>query len=113
VWAPGPGARPGFYEVVAWIGGGMGEVYRARDASRLDRTAAIKVLPEHPAKDAERRQRFEREAKALGALSHPDSCAAFDVGTRIMRTFVRQHERTAVLCPRSSAEADTDPDRLS
>ncbi len=77
-----PGTRLGPYEVVARIGaGGMGEVYRARD-TRLDRTVAIKVLPEHLARDAERRQRFEREAKALAALSHPHICAVFDVGTQ-------------------------------
>ena len=68
-----PGTRLGPYEVVARIGaGGMGEVYRARD-TRLDRTVAIKVLPEHLAKDSERRQRFEREAKALAALVTPIS----------------------------------------
>ena len=77
-----PGTRLGPYEVVARIGaGGMGEVYRARD-TRLDCTVAIKVLPEHLAKDSERRQRFEREAKALAALSHPHICAVFDVGTQ-------------------------------
>ena len=77
-----PGTRLGPYEVVARIGaGGMGEVYRARD-TRLDRTVAIKVLPEHLARDSERRQRFEREARALAALSHPHICAVFDVGTQ-------------------------------
>jgi Tol biopolymer transport system component len=57
----------------------MGEVYRARD-TRLDRSVAIKVLPSHLAEDAQRRERFEREAKAVSALSHPHICSLFDVG---------------------------------
>ena len=75
-----PGARLGAYEVVALIGaGGMGEVYRARD-TRLDRTVAIKVLPSHVAADPNLKQRFEREARTLAALSHPHICPVFDVG---------------------------------
>src|SRR5262245_29375599 len=57
----------------------MGEVYRARDP-RLERDVAIKVLPEKFASDAELRFRFEREAKAAAALSHPHICQVFDVG---------------------------------
>jgi eukaryotic-like serine/threonine-protein kinase len=57
----------------------MGEVYRARDA-RLDRTVAVKVLPEHVAADPEWTERFVREAKTLAALSHPHICPVFDVG---------------------------------
>jgi serine/threonine protein kinase len=57
----------------------MGEVYRAQD-TRLDRTVAIKVLPQHVAADPELKQRFEREAKTLAALSHPHICPVFDVG---------------------------------
>ena len=76
------GSRLGPYEVTAQIGvGGMGEVYRATD-TRLDRTVAIKVLPEHVASDSELRQRFEREAKTLAALSHPHICPVFDVGSQ-------------------------------
>ena len=59
----------------------MGEVYKARD-TRLDRTVAIKVLPEHVASDPELKQRFEREAKTLAALSHPHICPVFDVGSQ-------------------------------
>jgi Tol biopolymer transport system component len=59
----------------------MGEVYRARD-SRLDRTVAIKVLPSRFSSDPRLRERFEREAKAISALSHPHICALFDVGTQ-------------------------------
>jgi hypothetical protein len=74
------GTRLGPYEVLGLIGaGGMGEVYRAND-TRLDRTVAIKVLPEGLAADAERRARFEREARAVAALSHPNIVALFDVG---------------------------------
>ena len=66
-----PGTRLGPYVIAAPIGaGGMGEVYKATD-TRLDRTVAIKVLPEHVASDPELKQRFEREAKTLAALSHP------------------------------------------
>ena len=75
-----PGARLGPYEVLAPVGaGGMGEVYKAQDR-RLDRPVAIKVLPAHVASDPERKQRFEREAKTLAALSHPHICPVFDVG---------------------------------
>ena len=74
------GTRLGPYEVVAPLGaGGMGEVYKARDA-RLDRTVAIKVLPSHVAADRDSRARFEREAKAVAALSHAHICAIHDVG---------------------------------
>ena len=66
------GARLGPYEILGSLGaGGMGEVYRARDP-RLEREVAIKVLPDEVARDAERLQRFEREAKALAALNHPN-----------------------------------------
>ena len=57
----------------------MGEVYRARD-TRLDRTVAIKVLPADLAGGPERRQRLEREARAISALNHPHICALYDVG---------------------------------
>jgi len=57
----------------------MGEVYRARD-TRLDRTVAIKILPEHLASDPGRRARFEREAHAISGFSHPNICALFDIG---------------------------------
>jgi TolB-like protein len=76
-----PGSRLGPYEIVAPIGaGGMGEVYRARDM-RLGRDVAIKVLPAEFAEDAERLRRFEREAKATAALSHPNILDVHDVGT--------------------------------
>jgi serine/threonine protein kinase len=75
-----PGVRLGAYEVLSLLGeGGMGQVYRARDA-RLGRDVAIKVLPAHVATDPTLKQRFEREARTLAALSHPHICPVFDVG---------------------------------
>src|SRR5262245_2157777 len=74
------GARLGPYEILSPIGaGGMGEVYRARD-SRLDRDVAVKVLPQELLSDAEALARFEREAKAVAALSHPNILAIHDFG---------------------------------
>jgi len=75
-----PGTRLGPYEILAAAGaGGMGEVYRARD-TRLDRIVAIKVLPEAFLKDPGRRQRLEREARAVSSLSHPHICTLYDIG---------------------------------
>ena len=74
------GTRVGPYEIVASLGaGGMGEVYRARD-NKLDRDVAVKVLPGHLAADPSALARFEREAKAVAALSHPNILAIFDFG---------------------------------
>jgi hypothetical protein len=72
-----PGTRLGSYDVVAPLGaGGMGEVYRARDA-KLGREVALKILPTQFASDAERLARFEREARALAALNHPRIAAIY------------------------------------
>ena len=72
-----PGTRLGPYEIVAAIGaGGMGEVYRARD-TKLGREVALKVLPEEFAADAERMARFEREAKVLASLNHPNIASIY------------------------------------
>jgi eukaryotic-like serine/threonine-protein kinase len=74
------GTRLGPYEISSPLGsGGMGEVYRARD-TRLDRSVAIKVLPDHLASNPELRQRFEREARAISNLSHPHVCTLHDIG---------------------------------
>ena len=74
------GTRLGPYEILDAIGaGGMGEVYRARD-TRLDRMVAIKVLTSTLASDVQSRERFEREAKAISSLNHPNICALYDVG---------------------------------
>ncbi len=76
-----PGHRLGPYEIVAPLGaGGMGEVYRAKD-SRLGREVAIKVLPAEVATDSERLRRFEQEARAASALSHPNILTVFELGT--------------------------------
>src|SRR5215831_9214396 len=75
-----PPKRLGPYEILAPLGaGGMGEVYRARD-TRLDRTVAIKILPQHLSTDQMRKQRFEREAKAISGLNHPHICILHDIG---------------------------------
>lgn len=74
------GQRLGPYEILSAIGaGGMGEVYRARD-TRLDRTVAIKILPDHLAGRAELRERFEREARTIASLNHPHICTLYDIG---------------------------------
>jgi len=76
-----PGTRLGPYELQALIGaGGMGEVYRARDA-RLARDVAVKVLPRSLAQDPDRLKRFEREARSAGQINHPNVLALYDVGT--------------------------------
>ena len=75
------GTRLGPYEILALLGaGGMGEVYRAKD-SRLARDVAVKVLPGSVAADPDALARFEREAKAVAALSHPNILSIFDFGT--------------------------------
>ncbi len=75
-----PGDRLGPYEVIGPLGvGGMGEVFRARD-TRLERTVAIKVLSADLAADPEFRQRFDREARSISALDHPNICALYDIG---------------------------------
>src|SRR5271155_5706947 len=74
------GTKLGPYEIQSPLGaGGMGEVYRARDA-RLGRDVAIKVLPEALAKDADRLRRFEQEARTIAALNHPNILGIHDVG---------------------------------
>ncbi len=77
-----PGDRLGPYEIVSPLGaGGMGEVWKAKD-TRLDRFVAVKVLPARLSKDAELLARFEREARAVAALNHPNILALHDIGTQ-------------------------------
>ena len=74
------GTKLGPYEIQSPLGaGGMGEVYRARD-TRLDRSATIKVLPSHLSDNPEAKQRFDREARAISSLNHPNICTLYDVG---------------------------------
>jgi Tol biopolymer transport system component len=76
------GTKLGPYEIQAPLGaGGMGEVYRARD-TRLERTVAIKILPQQLSNDPVRKQRFEREAKTISSLNHPHICTLHDVGSQ-------------------------------
>src|SRR5581483_4491747 len=76
------GTKLGPYEIVSALGaGGMGEVYRARD-TRLARDVAIKVLPEDVSSNLELKARFEREARAISALSHPHICHLYDIGSQ-------------------------------
>src|SRR5437773_2819917 len=82
------GTRLGRYEIRSLIGaGGMGEVYRATD-SELDRTVAIKILPEQLASDQQRLQRFVQEAKAASALNHPHILTIYEIGTAGTTRFI-------------------------
>ena len=82
------GTQLGPYEVQSLVGaGGMGEVYRARDA-RLQRTVALKILPAQVAGDPGRRQRFEQEARAASALNHPNIVAVYDIGEQEGQAFI-------------------------
>jgi serine/threonine protein kinase len=74
------GTKLGPYEIQSPLGaGGMGEVYRARD-TRLDRTVAVKILPSHLSENDEAKERFNREARAISSLNHPNICTLYDVG---------------------------------
>ena len=112
-----PGAKLGPYEILAALGaGGMGEVYRARD-TRLNREVAIKVLPERVAADPDALARFEREAKAVAALSHPNILALHDFGRDAAIAYavtellegetLRQALSAGPLSPRRAAEYAT------
>src|SRR5438093_3199079 len=82
------GDHLGRFEILGPLGaGGMGEVYRARD-SQLGRDVAIKVLPASFADDADRRRRFEQEAKAAGTLNHPNILAVYDVGVEAGQLYI-------------------------
>src|ERR1700752_3933205 len=77
-----PGTHLGPYEIVGPLGaGGMGEVFRARD-TRLERTVAIKILSQQLSSDPVRKQRFEREAKTISSLNHPNICTLHDIGSQ-------------------------------
>src|SRR5713226_3543691 len=74
------GTKLGPYEIQSPLGaGGMGEVYRAKD-TRLDRSVAVKILRSHLSDNPEAKQRFDREARAISSLNHPNICTLHDVG---------------------------------
>ena len=82
------GTRLGPYEVLSPLGtGGMGEVYRARD-TRLQREVAVKVLPAELSSDAVRLKRFEKEARLVSALNHPNIVTIHEVGQRDSTSFI-------------------------
>src|SRR5829696_5352995 len=92
------GTHVGQFQVVAPLGaGGMGEVYRARDA-RLGRDVAIKILPELFAQDPGRLTRFEREAKALAALNHPNIAAIYGLeGNALVMELVEGEDLSTII----------------
>ncbi len=99
------GQSLGPYRVLEKIGeGGMGEVYKARD-TRLERTVAIKVLPEDLASDPDRRRRFEKEAKTISSLNHPHICTLYDIGEQDGTSFlVMEHLEGETLADRLGRE---------
>jgi serine/threonine protein kinase len=94
------GSRLGPYEIVLRLGaGGMGEVFKARD-TRLDRSVAIKVLPAELAANAQFRIRFDREARAISQLNHPNICTLYDVGDGYLVMELIEGESLADRLPR-------------
>jgi len=82
------GTKLGPYEIQSQLGaGGMGEVYGARD-TRLNRTVAVKILPAHLSSRADARERFDREARAISSLNHPNICHLYDVGSQDGTSFL-------------------------
>jgi serine/threonine protein kinase len=82
------GSKLGPYEILSPLGtGGMGEVYRACDP-RLGREVAVKILPESFATDLDRLRRFEHEARATGALNHPNILSVYDIGAQGQTHFI-------------------------
>ena len=97
------GTKFGPYEIQSPLGaGGMGEVYRALD-TRLDRTVAIKILPDHLSQSPEAKHRFDREARAISSLNHPNICTLHDVG----------HQNGADYLVMEFLEGETLADRLT
>jgi serine/threonine protein kinase len=108
-----PGTTLGPYEIVGSLGaGGMGEVYRARD-TRLQRDVAIKVLPGVSATDPERLARFEREAQAVAALSHPNILAIHDFGVALLSSGADARPDQVVYAVTELLEGETLRERLT
>jgi serine/threonine protein kinase len=107
------GQRLGPYEIVALLGaGGMGEVYRARDP-RLERTVAIKILPPQLAQSDAYRQRFQREARAASALSHPNIAHIYDVGEQEGTHFIAMEFVEGESLSTLVARGPLEPDRVA
>ena len=93
-----PGTRLGSYEVTALIGqGGMGEVYRARD-TKLGRDVALKVLPDVFADDPERLARFQREARVLASLNHPNIASIYGLEEADVKVPTQRRQRWDTAC---------------
>ena len=106
------GSRLGSYEILAPLGaGGMGEVWRARD-TRLARDVAIKILPADLAADPERLRRFEREARAASALSHPNIVTILDIGSEGPTSFIAMELVEGKTLRALIAEGPVQPRRL-
>jgi serine/threonine protein kinase len=119
-----PGKRLGPYEIVMPLGaGGMGEVYKARD-TRLDRIVAVKILHAALAAYPQFRERFDREARAISQLTHPQICTLYDIGedagtassswscstVRPWRTGWRESRRQGALLSGPRHESESGPD---
>lgn len=101
-----PGDKLGPYEIVAPLGaGGMGEVYKARD-TRLDRSVAVKVLPAYIAGREQARARFEREARSVASLNHPNICTLFDIGPDYMVMELVEGETLSALIAKGPVPLD-------
>src|SRR6202022_223520 len=107
------GTKLGPYEIQSPLGaGGMGEVYRAR-ATRLDREVAIKVLPSHLSQNPDLRARFEREARAISGLQHPNICVLYDGGRRVGLVFlVMEYREGKTLAVRRAPKPMTPDETL-
>src|SRR3990172_1766356 len=108
----GPGTRLGSYEIVSSLGqGGMGAVYRARDL-KLGREVALKVLAPELASDSERLRRFEQEARAASALSHPNIVHIYDVGESDGTRYIAMELAEGSTLRRGLPEGPLSPQRL-
>src|SRR4029453_18450625 len=107
------GTKLGPYEIVGALGaGGMGEVYKGRD-TRLDRTVAIKILPDTLAADPEFPEGFDREARTISRLTHPNICTLYDVGehqgTAFLVMELLEGETLEARCARATAKGSGLP----
>lgn len=107
-----PGTHLGPYEIAEPLGsGGMGEVYRATD-TRLGRTVAIKILPSHLSEKPHVRQRFEREARAISSLQHPNICTLYDIGHQDRTDFLVMEYLEGETLARRLAKGPLPPEQV-